>query len=92
MAYALESITPEDLVKAGRPDAAEVLAEMQIPELVAESFETDRGRMWVAVRQGLSEERRALLRQWAEEMGETLYQEERRAGQERQPDAGSDDR
>ncbi len=75
---------PQELEMVDRPDAADALARMlrdgrASGPLEAMKVETSRGRMWVAVRPDLDEDRRALLRTWAEEMSETLYQQQRAA-------------
>lgn len=74
-------VTAADLEEAGRGDAAEVLRAMDGVKAEASPLDvviadTDRGRVWFAVRPGLSDEKRALLQKWAEDMGESLYQDE----------------
>lgn len=75
-------VTAADLEEAGRGDAAETLRAMDggkreaSPALGVVTVDTDRGRVWFAVRPDLSDEKRALLQKWAEDMGESLYQDE----------------
>lgn len=76
----------EELEEADRADAAAVLARMTrtdvaSDDLVGVSFEVEgRGRMFFAVHPDLSDEKRALLKKWAEEMADVLYREELTAG------------
>lgn len=72
MAYAV-GITPADLERVGRADAAAVLTEMQGPTPEVESLELDRGRVWFTVPPGLSDEDREAIRRWAEEMAERIH-------------------
>ncbi len=71
MAHAV-GLTPADLEKVDREDAAAILAEMQGAPEVA-SIKLDRGRMWFTVPAELPDEDREVIRRWAEEMAERLH-------------------
>lgn len=71
MAHAI-GLTPADLEEVGREDAATILAEMRGPEVEVRELDRTPGRVFFTVPPGLSEEDRAAIVRWAEDMARRL--------------------
>lgn len=79
MAYEI-GIKPGDLEEIDRADAAEVLREMQGPELDVTEIKVDRGTMLVGVPPTLPDEDREFVKQQAEELAAMLDRRRRESG------------